>query len=109
MRPIAATTIQPTAASAPWYEPAVLAHFPATKPPRPIPIMVKAPPAMGARSVLPTTVTITATAAPARTAGQRIGGAERRSMGKESNRLKRKPIREAYADRWVRERCQDRK
>src|SRR2546426_12723564 len=51
----------------------------------------------------------TATATPARTAGQRTCGARR---GELMARLydvsvpKKKPIREAYADRWVRERCQ---
>src|SRR5581483_7283840 len=83
--PIAPSAIQATPTIAPWYRPPESAHFPATKPPRPIPRKVAMRPGMGARTPRATTVTTVATATPARTARQRSGGGVRGSMrGKSS-------------------------
>ena len=78
-------------------------------------MMVATTPGMGASNERPRSAIRTATESPSRTARHLSCGtvlrlairgayAEERVMRWQSLR-KKKPIREAYADRWVRERC----
>src|SRR5688572_23943399 len=64
---------------------------------------------IGGSTAEATSVSTTASATPARIARQLSGGISRRELMTgmyDAGPAKKKPIREAYADRWVRERCQ---
>jgi len=86
-----------------------LTSFPAQRPETKSPKKDATAAEIGGSTKALTTATTAASATPAMTAGQRMGGIARFDS---ITRLydvmcpKKKPIREAYADRWVRERCQ---
>jgi hypothetical protein len=87
-----------------------LAHFPAKTAPSAIPQSGAAIPRIDALEPIErrrADATVAATTMPAMTAICWMAGrAPRWVMPPERTRTKRKPIREAYADRRVRERCQ---
>jgi hypothetical protein len=107
--PNASQSTKPAPTSAPWYARASGASIPAKNPEMKRPKKDATAAGIGGSTAAVRSAITTASATPARIAGHRRRGIARFESIMRMYDVclgKKKPIREAYADRWVRERCQ---